>query len=398
MVDITDRKAAEAALAEAEARYRALVEQLPAIAYIDAVDREGTVYISPQTTELLGYTPEDWYDDPHLWRSIVHPDDRARIEAEPGDPHASTYRLVARDGREVWVHDQARPVYDEAGQLVYWQGLLVDVTEQQRAEELQHALDAERGHAERLRAEDELKTTFLQAVAHDIRTPLAAILGLAVTLERDDLSLGAGESRDLAHRIAQNARRVDGMVADILDLERLQRGVAELSFQPVDLGALVRSMASDPDLVGDRPLTVDVAPATVEADGEVLARIVDNLLANALKHTPPPSHIWVRLVPRPGEVELIVEDDGPGVPDEEKDRVFEPFLQGPGATTGSGVGLALVARFAELHGGRAWVEDRAGGGASFHVTVARAAERRVDLTAFEDDQPTPTGSEAESQA
>jgi PAS domain S-box-containing protein len=398
MVDITARKQAEAALAEAEARYRALVEQLPAIAYVDAVDREGTIYISPQTTELLGYTPEDWYDDPHLWRSIVHPDDRARIEAEPGDPHASTYRLVARDGHEVWVHDQARPVYDETGQLVYWQGLLVDVTEQQRAEELQQALDLERIGADRLRAEDAIKTTFLQAVAHDIRTPLAAILGLAVTLERDDLPLGPDEARDLAHRIAQNARRVDGMVADILDLERLQRGVTDLSFQPVDLGALVRSMVADPDVMGDRRVTVDVAPATVEADGEVLARIVDNLLGNTVKHTPASSTIWVRLVTRPDEVELVVEDDGPGVPDDEKDRIFEPFRQGAAATTGSGVGLALVARFAELHGGRAWVEDRAGGGASFHVTVARGAERQVDLTAYEDDQPTPTGSEAESQA
>jgi PAS domain S-box-containing protein len=398
MIDITDRKDAEAALAEAEGRYRALVEQLPAIAYIDAVDREGTVYISPQTTDLLGYSPEDWYDDPHLWRSIVHPDDLGRIEAEPGDPHSSTYRLVARDGREVWVHDQARPVYDEAGQLVYWQGLLVDVTERRRAADLQRELDVERLNAGRLRSQDELKTTFLQAVAHDIRTPLAAILGLAVTLGRDDLSLSAGEERDLARRIAQNARRVDSMVADILDLERLQRGAAELSFQPVDLGALVGSMAADPELMGGRRVTVDVAPATVEADGEMLARIVDNLLGNAVKHTPDTSHVWVRLAPRPDEVELIVEDDGPGVPDEEKDRIFEPFQQGAGATSGSGVGLALVARFAELHGGRAWVEDRLGGGASFHVTIARDADRRVDLTPFEDDQATPTGSEAESQA
>jgi signal transduction histidine kinase len=117
-----------------------------------------------------------------------------------------------------------------------------------------------------------------------------------------------------------------------------------------------------------------------------------------VKHTPASSTIWVRLVTRPDEVELVVEDDGPGVPDDEKDRIFEPFRQGAAATTGSGVGLALVARFAELHGGRAWVEDRAGGGASFHVTVARGAERQVDLTAYEDDQPTPTGSEAESQA
>ncbi|HSD49183.1 MAG TPA: PAS domain-containing sensor histidine kinase [Actinomycetota bacterium] len=399
MIDITARKAAEAGLAEAEARYRALVEQLPAIAYIDPVDREGTVYISPQTAQILGYTPEDWYADPHLWRSIVHPDDLARVEAETKDPYSSTYRLIARDGREVWIHDQARPIYDEAGTLVYWQGLLLDVTEQRRTLELERELDVERLTAERLRAEDEMKTTFLQAVSHDLRTPLAAILGLAVTLEREDLILEPEESRDLAHRIAQNARRLDGMVAGFLDLERLQRGASDLTFEPVDVATLVREIVGDPDLVTDRRMTLDVAPATVEADAGMLARIVENLLTNTMKHTPRGSQIWVRLERTDDGVELIVEDDGPGVPDADKDCIFEPFRQGAGAAAGSGVGLALVARFAELHGGRAWVEDRAGGGASFHVTIARSAvEPRIDLTPFEVDQETPTGSEADNQA
>jgi PAS domain S-box-containing protein len=397
MMDITARKAAEAGLAEAEARYRALVEQLPAVAYIDPIDREGTVYISPQTEQILGYTPQDWYDDPHLWRSIVHPDDLARVEADTTDPYSSTYRVIARDGDEVWIHDQARPVYDEAGVLVYWQGLLLDVTEQRRTQELERALDIERLTAERLRAEDEMKTTFLQAVSHDIRTPLAAILGLAVTLERDDLVLEPEEARDLAHRIAENARRLDGMVADFLDLDRLQRGAAELTFQPVDMGTLVREVVGDPGVITDRRLALDVAPISVEADAGMLARIVENLLGNTMKHTPTGSQIWIRLDANDDAVELTVEDDGPGVPDAEKECIFEPFQQGAGAAAGSGVGLALVTRFAALHGGRAWVEDRPGGGASFHVTIARS-ERRIDLTPYETGQDTPAGSEAESQA
>jgi PAS domain S-box-containing protein len=399
MMDITARKAAEAGLAEAEARYRALVEQLPAIAYIDPIDREGTVYISPQTEAILGYTPEDWYADPHLWRSIVHPDDLVRVDAKTTDPYSAIYRMIARDGHEVWVHDQARPVYDDAGVLVYWQGLMLDVTEQRRTHQLERELDIERLTAERLRVEDEMKTTFLQAVSHDLRTPLAAILGLAVTLERDDLTLAPTEARDLAHRIAQNARRMDGMVADFLDLDRLQRGVADLTFQPIDVGALVREIVGDPDLVTEHRLTLDVAPVTVEADAAMLARIVENLLVNAMKHTPAGSQIWMRVERRDDGLELVVEDDGPGVADRDKGTIFEAFRQGTDATAGSGVGLALVARFTELHGGRAWVEDRPGGGASFHVTIPRtAADRRIDLTALESDQDTVTGSDAESQA
>jgi PAS domain S-box-containing protein len=399
MMDITARKEAEAGLAEAEARYRALVEQLPAIAYIDPVDREGTVYISPQTEQILGYTPEDWYADPGLWRSIVHPDDLDQIRTETGDPYSATYRMITRDGRVIWIQDQALPVYDESGVIVYWQGLLLDVTEQRRTQRLERALDIERSTAQRLRAEDEMKTTFLQAVSHDLRTPLAAILGLAVTLEREDLVLGADESHDLARRIALNARRLDRMVADFLDLERLQRGVADLTFTPVDVGALVLELVGDTELVAVRHATLDVSPVTVEADARMLARIVENLLSNTIKHSPRGSHVWVRLQRIDDGAELIVEDDGPGVPDADKERIFEPFRQGAGATVGSGVGLALVLRFAELHGGRAWVEDRAGGGASFHVTIPRSApERRLDLTKLEADQETPTGSEVDNQA
>lgn len=399
MMDITARKAAEAGLAEADARYRALVEQLPAIAYIDPVDRRGTVYISPQTTTILGYTPEEWYADPDLWRRIVVPEDHERLDAERGSPLPSTYRVRTKDGDEIWVHDQARPVYDDTGALVYWQGLLLDITDQRRTLELERALDLERVEAERLRTEDELKTTLLHAVSHDLRTPLAAILGLAVTLERDDLALSTDESRDLAHRIAQNARRLDRMVADFLDLERLRRGVTDLAFAPVDLGALVREIVADADLVAERRLALDVVPVTIQADAGMLERIIENLLANTVKHTPAESRIWVRVGPADGGAELVVEDDGPGVADEDKARIFEPFRQGAHAATGSGVGLALVARFAELHDGQAWVDDRPGGGASFHVTLAaEPSERRIDLTGLEADQETAAGSGADNQA
>jgi PAS domain S-box-containing protein len=400
MMDITQRREAEAGLAEAEARYRALVEQLPAIAYIDPVDRHGTVYISPQTEPILGYTPDEWYANPDLWREIVHPEDRERPMPAGTDPYASSYRLIAKDGREVWIHDQSRPVYDAAGNLVYWQGLLLDMTDQRRTLELERALELERLEADRLRTEDEVKTTFLHAVSHDLRTPLAAILGLAVTLEREDLTLEPREARDLAHRIAQNARRLDRMVGDFLDFERLARGVAEPNYASVDVGALLREIVAANELVSDRKLSLEIVPSNVRADPGMLERIVENLLGNTAKHTPATARIWVRMTPWEDGVELVVEDDGPGVPDADKERIFEPFRQGSASATGSGVGLALVARFAEMHDGRAWVEDRTGGGASFHVTIAsEPSERRIDLTAIErDDQPTETGSSADNQA
>src|SRR5436309_132281 len=315
MIDTTPLKEATDQLSEAEARYRTLVEQIPAIAYIDPVDDGPTVYISPQTATILGYEPEAWYADKGLWTKLVHPDDRALMElsAARGEPHAATYRLIARDGHEVWVQDQARLVLDDEGRPVYWQGVLIDVTEQRRTQDLERDLERERAEAERLRVEDEMKTTFLQAVSHDLRTPLAAILGLAVTMERDDIEITEDETRDMARRIASNARKLDRIVSDFLDLERLNRGLAETHFEPVDLGALIREIVSNSDLVAERRLAIYVAPITVKADAVMVERIVENLLGNTLKHTPGDSRIWVRLERTDDGAMLMVEADGPGV-------------------------------------------------------------------------------------
>jgi signal transduction histidine kinase len=110
-------------------------------------------------------------------------------------------------------------------------------------------------------------------------------------------------------------------------------------------------------------------------DAAKVERIVENLLANAARHAPDATGIWVSATASDGGVLITVEDNGPGVPPELRAAVFEPFRQGPDRSQhspGVGIGLSLVARFAEIHGGRAWVEDRAGGGASFRVFLPGA--------------------------
>ncbi len=398
MLDITDRKQAESERSEAEERYRALVEQIPVVVYIDPVEAGPTVYISPQSETMFGYAPEEWYADAELWSKIIYPEDRARLDAELDidAPTASSYRIVAKDGRIVWVHDTSTLIRDDEGNPRYWQGALVDVTEQHRRQELERDLERQRDESDRLRLEDEMKSTFLQAVSHDLRTPLAAILGLAVTLERDDIELPPDETRDLARRIAQNARKLDALVSDFLDLERLQHGVARPVLSHVDLGAVVREIVANSELVAGRRLALEVAPLSVQADEAMIERIVENLLGNAVKHTPGDSRIWVRLERADEGALLIVEDDGPGVDPGDRDTIFDAYRQGPGTAGGSGVGLALVARFAELHGGRAWVQQRDGGGASFRVLLAwDPSEATVVLP---EDQPTGTGSPADNQA
>jgi two-component system sensor histidine kinase KdpD len=272
------------------------------------------------------------------------------------------------------VNDQAVLVRDEQGRPKFWQGVWVDVTERKRANELERALEAERREADRLRAVDEMKNTFLQAVSHDLRTPLAAILGFAVTLEREDVELHPDEAKDLASRIAVNARKLDRMVGDLLDLDRLGRGIVEPNLVETDVGALVLKLVAGSEIVSAREVSMDVEPVLAEVDPAKVERIVENLLSNTARHTPPATRVWVKVRSQDEGALIAVEDEGPGVPIELRSTIFEPFQRGPETpdrSPGIGIGLALVARFTEMHGGRAWVEERDGGGASFKVWLPR---------------------------
>lgn len=237
-------------------------------------------------------------------------------------------------------------------------------------QQLELALDVERKAGERLRALDELRRTFLHAVSHELRTPLTSVLGIALTLQRQDVELDGDEQTELIGRLASNARKLDLLLRDLLDLDRLDRGILEPNLESADLGALVGRVVSDMEMLRPRRVHVWTTRVLLPIDTAKVERILENLLANAVRHTSDEASIWVRVDAVEGGAVITVEDDGPGVPRELRAAVFEPFKQAAGhdePSPGLGIGLSLVARFAELHHGRAWAEERPGGGASFSV-------------------------------
>jgi PAS domain S-box-containing protein len=374
MFDITAEKEAEQQAREAELRYRSLVESLPCMVYIDQLDERATnVYTSPQTSSIFGYTQQDWADDPDLWLGkMVHPEDRDRCRlaeahhAETKEPFDETYRIVHRDGRILWVRDVAVVVEDEQGIPLYSQGFLLDISSQKEVEsDLKDALEREHAQAERLRSADKLKNTLLHALSHDLKGPITAVLAATSALKRSDVT--ESERAELLEGMAVRARRMDRLLGDLLDLERLDRGVLRPNRFPVDVGQLVRDVVAESDVLDGRVVEVDAPRVLAPVDPPKIERAIDNLLVNAIRHTTPGTRIWVRVLPQDGGVLVCVEDEGPGVPDELKTSIFEPFRKGEAGTPGSGIGLSLVARFAEFHGGRTWVEDREGGGAAFRL-------------------------------
>jgi two-component system sensor histidine kinase KdpD len=238
-------------------------------------------------------------------------------------------------------------------------------------------LASEAVEAEALRRSDTMKTAVLRAVSHDLRTPLMAILTSASALTRDELDLGSEDRSELAATILGEAERLDRLVANLLDLSRLQAGAAQpqTDLWPVD--DLVAQALSEAGAAGRRVEVSlpDDSPA-VRVDAHQIERVLVNLIENALKYSAESEPVHVQVSATTAEVLVRVVDRGPGIAETERERIFEAFRRGAnGGVRGAGLGLAIARGFAEANGGRVWAESRSGQGATFVLALPIAAAR-----------------------
>lgn len=367
-------------LLSSEQRYRRLAEVSRDGIYLrSATNSTAFPYVNEAGRALLGDL--DKPGAPGIDLTRIHRDDRATlVEVLLAEPYVRTplrVRLLddaAPDGVR-WVELVETPAAVLDGRLVTVQGTVRDVTATRHEElALEQALDREHQAAERLRHVDDIRAMFLAAVSHELRTPLAGLLGAAHTLSVRNGSLSPAQSTELAEVVERQSARLVALLDDLLDVERLSRGQVRLDPQPVALLALALRVAASFEQDARR-LVVDGDPDLVlHVDLGHVERILHNLVRNALKHTPNAAQVRVRAEAHPEGGLLVVEDDGPGIPQSLRDTLFDPFVQGPASgaspSPGTGIGLSLVSKFAELHGGRAWVEESSSGGARFVVLLA----------------------------
>jgi two-component system sensor histidine kinase KdpD len=229
-----------------------------------------------------------------------------------------------------------------------------------------------------LRESDRAKTALLSNVSHELRTPLTTIRVAAESLLQEDVRLDEATRVDLLVSVRDESERLGGLVANLLDLSRLEAGALRLERHLYDLGEIVGGVTARlASRLSRHAVEVEVDPAVglVLVDYALMDQVVANLLDNAAKYAPEGTAIWVEVVEDGQEVVMRVKDGGPGIPPAAQERVFDRFYRHPQAvkgTTGTGLGLAICKAVVEAHGGRIWIEAGQASGTTVCVVLPRA--------------------------
>ena len=304
--------------------------------------------LSQKTLGLLGYTEKD------IHTLLASMDQRT---AQPGP---TTIYQVGNGKPERFLERSSLPVWGVGGRAIGWLIVLRDITQQRQI--------------------DEDRELITETLIHDLRSPLSAVLGALDVIEEGDSSpTGGGELIGQALSVARRAaRRVLAMVESLLDIARMESGDMEIDLQDTHLKPVVEGVvsellpqANDYGVILRVEIPSDLPQ--VHADRAKITRVVSNILDNAIKFTPSGGQVLVACHPTSGEMlALEISDSGPGIPEEFREKIFEPFSQVPeqrGRRRGSGLGLTFCKLAVEAHGGRIWVQESPGGGSIFTFTL-----------------------------
>jgi PAS domain S-box-containing protein len=387
IVDITARKRAEDELRRTGERLR-LATQIGKIGIWEWDIVGNHVTWTDSIYAIHGVTREQFVPTVEGFTQLVHPEDRQIVSrsiersVQEGAPYEPTFRAIRPDGREIWLFTTGNVLRDASGNPLRMLGVVMDITERKKAElELAAAV-------QELTIRNQEMQQFVHTVSHDLKAPLITMLGF-VTLLKQELRDGRTDAlSDAARRIEASARKMERLIADLLQLSRIGRVKDEPS--EVDVVALlgeVQELLSIQIRHSGAQIHIERDMPKLFIDRTRLMQVFENLLSNAVKYGCEGSdrRIEVGAQLSDDEVRFYIRDYGPGIPAEQREAIFGLFQRLHTDDRGTGVGLAIVAKVMQVYAGRCWVESDPGHGATFwlafpHTLLSRPV-RRASLPA-----------------
>jgi len=343
-------------------------------------------FVNDEFRGVTGGSPDELLDTDPM--RLVLPEDREMLrenaikmlKGESSSPYK--YRIVTRSGEIRWMLEGVASIQYQGRRATL--GHSMDITERERAQEkLEELYEEERKLRQELEAEVQRRIEFTRALVHELKTPLTPILSSSELLVSE---LREEPWASVAENIHRGAGNLSNRIDELLDLARGEIGMLQVHPRPVDIRQLLRGIAEDMKATissNEQSLKLALAPSLplVWGDEERLRQVVLNLLINASKFTPEGGKITLKANKNERVVVVEIEDTGPGIPEEEQKRLFQPYHRQIGdreRLSGLGLGLALCKYLVELQGGRIWVESEAGKGSTFgfSVPIATASQRR----------------------
>lgn len=385
--DITEHKAFIAALEDSEAKYRAFIETANDLIY--SISPEGYfTYLSPNTEEILGFKPEELQG--LSFPNVLHPDDVTHCQeffaaVMAGErKRGLEYRVIHKDGTWRWHMTSASPQFNDQGEVIAFLGFAYDMTDRKLAYLKQQQLTEELIKANRLKDE------FMAMMSHELRTPLNAVLGMTEILQEGIYGELNPQQEEALDTIESSGEHLLNLINDILDVAKIESENLDLNLQAVAIGPLCESSLALVDVQARKKhiqlkTILPFQPPRIYADAGRMRQVLLNLLNNAVKFTPDHGQVTLEVIyppvspdQAPNHLRLAVKDTGIGIAPGDMDRLFQPFTQIDSALNrqheGTGLGLTLVKKVMELHGGHVAVTSDVGVGSCFTVDVPIAPE------------------------
>ncbi len=382
--DVTDSYCMQESLRESEQRYRTFVERFKGIAYRGRMDFS-VEFFHGAVDELTGYSEQDFVSGGIRWDALIHPEDldqlfsedEARLHTIPGFSYEREYRIRRKDGQVRWIHDNIQNICDETGQPALLQGTIHDITDQKMAEKsLLRARDELARYAAELESTNRDLEDFVYIASHDLKEPLRGIHNYSSFLLEDYSDKLEEDGQSKLRTLMRLTRRLESLLDDLLHYSRVGR--LELAMRQTDSGELVREVLETMEnLLEDDNVSVAIAAdmPQIVCDRASVGEVFRNLISNAVKYND--SHdkrvdIGGEKENDDGMVVLYVRDNGIGIPDKHREKVFKIFKRLHGRDKyggGTGSGLTLARRIIERHGGSIRVTSEFGQGSTFWFTL-----------------------------